>query len=222
MHIGRCVEVCKFEAVSEDFKVDEIKCEGCGACYFNCPHNAIKFDRVKSGEWFESTTRFGTLIHAKLGIAEENSGKLVSEIRNHARLVAKRNNNELIMTDGSPGIGCPVIASISGAHLVLIVTEPTMSGIHDAKRVFELTQHFKIPASVCINKYDLNLDLTKQTEDFCAENNISVVGKIPYSKVFTEAMIKGLSVVEYSDGEVSNDIKNMWNRVKTKIKKNEK
>lgn len=219
---GRCVEVCKFEAVSEDFKVDEIKCEGCGACYFNCPHNAIKFDRVKSGEWFESTTRFGTLIHAKLGIAEENSGKLVSEIRNHARLVAKRNNNELIMTDGSPGIGCPVIASISGAHLVLIVTEPTMSGIHDAKRVFELTQHFKIPASVCINKYDLNLDLTKQTEDFCAENNISVVGKIPYSKVFTEAMIKGLSVVEYSDGEVSNDIKNMWNRVKTKIKKNEK
>ena len=219
---GRCIEVCKFDAISDDFKVDEIKCEGCGTCYFNCPHKAIKFEQVKSGEWFESNTRFGKLIHATLGIAEENSGKLVSEIRNHARLVAKQNNNDLIITDGSPGIGCPVIASISGAHLVLIVTEPTMSGIHDAKRVFELTQHFKIPASMCINKYDLNLKLTKQIEDFCKGENIPVIGKIPYSKEFTEAMIKGLSVVEYSNSEVSEKIKDMWNKVNSKVMENEK
>ncbi len=219
---GRCIEVCKFDAVNSDFTIDEIKCEGCGACYFNCPHQAIKFEQVKSGEWFESNTRFGKLIHATLGIAEENSGKLVSEIRNHARLVAKKNNNELILTDGSPGIGCPVIASISGAHLVLIVTEPTMSGIHDAERVFELTQHFKIPAAICVNKYDLNLKLTKQIENYCKGKNIPVVGKIPYSKEFTEAMIKGLSVVEYSDSEVSKKIKDMWNKVNSEVMKDEK
>jgi len=221
---GRCIEVCKFDAIEilkqvqdDVYVVDEIKCEGCGACYFNCPHNAIKFEQVKSGEWFESNTRFGKLIHATLGIAEENSGKLVSEIKNHARLIAKQNNNDLIITDGSPGIGCPVIASISGAYLVLIVTEPTLSGIHDAQRVFELTQHFKIPASMCINKYDLNLKLTKEIEDYCIEKNIPVVGKIPYSKEFTEAMIKGLSVVEYSNSEVSEKIKNMWNTIKGRI-----
>lgn len=239
---GRCIEVCKFNAISkqchsgldpesheamhkmqcDSYIVDEIKCEGCGACYFNCPHNAVKFEQVKSGDWFESKTRFGKLIHAKLGIAEENSGKLVSEIRNHARLVTKQNNNELIITDGSPGIGCPVIASISGAHLVLIVTEPTLSGIHDAERVFELTQHFKIPASVCINKYDLNLDLTRQMEDFCAKNNVEVVGKIPYSREFTDAMIKGLSVVEYSNSEVAQKIKEMWNKVNSKVMNDDK
>ncbi len=221
---GRCIELCKFDAIEtlkqvqgDVYVVDEIKCEGCGVCYFNCPHNAVKFEKVKSGEWFESNTRFGKLIHAKLGIAEENSGKLVSEIRNHARLVTKQNNKELIITDGSPGIGCPVIASISGAHLVLIVTEPTMSGIHDAKRVYELTQHFSIPASICINKYDLNLELTKQMEEFCKEKNIEVSGKIPYSREFTDAMIKGVSVVEYSNSETSEKIKDMWNTIKGKI-----
>lgn len=220
---GRCVEVCKFEAISDNFIVDEIKCEGCGACYFNCPHNAVKFEQVKSGEWFRSNTRFGKLIHATLGIAEENSGKLVSEIRNHARLVAKKNNNDLIITDGSPGIGCPVIASISGATLVLIVTEPTMSGIHDARRVFELTRHFKIPASVCINKYDLNIELTEQMEDFCREEGIDIAGKVPYSSEFTKAMIEKLSVVEYKpDGEVSKKIKEMWNKLESEVNKDEK
>ena len=219
---GKCIELCKFDAISDDFVVNEIKCEGCGVCYFNCPHNAVKFEEVKSGEWFVSNTRFGKLIHATLGIAEENSGKLVSEIRNHARLLAKRNNNDLIITDGSPGIGCPVIASISGAHLVLIVTEPTMSGIHDAQRVFELTEHFKIPAAMCINKYDLNLELTGQMEEFCRGKGSEVVGKIPYSKEFTEAMIQGLSVIEYSNSEVSQKIKNMWDKVNLKVMDDEK
>lgn len=235
---GRCIEVCRFNAVrsgsvengndefsfskthsiSKDFIVDEISCEGCGTCFYQCPANAIKFEQVKSGEWFESDTRFGKLIHAKLGIAEENSGKLVSEIKNHARLLAKQNNSELIIVDGSPGIGCPVIASISGAHLVVIVTEPTLSGIHDAERVLKLTQHFKIPASICINKYDLNLELTKKIEDFCKDKSIELVGKIPYDKVFTQAMINEQTIVEYApDGEVSTRIKEMWNIISSKL-----
>ncbi|HBG49415.1 MAG TPA: (4Fe-4S)-binding protein [Cyanobacteria bacterium UBA9971] len=215
---GRCIEVCRFNAVSEDFVVDGIKCEGCGTCFYQCPVNAIKFEQVKSGDWFESNTRFGKLIHARLGVAEENSGKLVSQIRNHSRLIAKQNNNDLIIVDGSPGIGCPVIASISGAHLVVIVTEPTLSGFHDAERVLELTKHFKIPASICINKYDLNLELTKQIENFCREKNIEIVGKIPYSKIFTQAMIKEQNIIEYEpDGEVSNKIKNMWHKIENKL-----
>ena len=234
-HCGKCIEVCRFNAINRHtepdsvshkprnfskndlYVIDEIKCEGCGACYFNCPYNAIRFEQAKSGDWFKSNTRFGKLIHATLGIAEENSGKLVSEIRNHARLAAKQNNNELIITDGSPGIGCPVIASISGADLVLIVTEPTLSGIHDAQRVYELTQHFKIPACMCINKFDLNLELTVKIEEFCRERNIELSGKIPYSNEFTEAMIREKSVVEYSDSEVSVRIKQVWDHLYNRL-----
>ena len=209
---GKCKEVCRFEAVTDNYVIDEIKCEGCGVCSYFCTNNAIKFEEKLSGEWYESNTRFGKLIHARLGVAEENSGKLVTKIRNHARLVAKQNNLDLILVDGSPGIGCPVIASISGANLVLIVTEPTLSGFHDAERVYELTKHFRIPACFCINKFDINLDLTEKIEKFCAENNIELIGKIPYSKDFTEAMIKELTIIEYSDNEVSKEIKNMWKK----------
>lgn len=214
---GKCREVCNFDAISEDILLDEIKCEGCGVCYHFCPNNAIKFEEKLSGEWYESNTRFGKLIHAKLGVAEENSGKLVTKIRNHARLVAHRNNCNLIIADGSPGIGCPVIASISGANLVLIVTEPTLSGIHDSERVFKLTKHFKIPACVCINKFDINLDLTRKIEKFCAENNIELIGKIPYSNNFTNAQIKELTLIEYSNDEITTEIKNIWNRLENKL-----
>jgi MinD superfamily P-loop ATPase len=214
---GRCIEVCRFDAVSDDFVIDEIKCEGCGSCFYQCPVQAINFEQTKSGEWFESNTRLGKLIHAKLGIAEENSGKLVSEIRNYARLIAHRNNNDLIIVDASPGIGCPVIASISGAYLVVIVTEPTLPGIHDAERVLELTKHFKIPACMCINKFDINLDLTERIEKFCRDKEIEIVGHIPYSKVFTEAMIEELTVIEYSDGEITKEIKIMWKKLENKL-----
>lgn len=215
---GRCIEVCRFEAISKDFIVDEIGCEGCGTCFYQCPSNAIKFEKTKSGEWFESNTRFGKLIHARLGVAEENSGKLVSEIRNYARLLAHRNNNDLIIVDGSPGIGCPVIASISGASLVVVVTEPTLSGLHDAQRVLELTKHFNIPACMCINKFDINLDMTKKIEEFCKAENIEVVGKITYSKDFTSAMIKEQSVTEFSpDSEISKKIKTMWKKLEQKL-----
>jgi len=219
---GKCLEVCKFDAVKYDqnnkFKIDEIACEGCGVCFKFCPADAITFEEKLSGEWYISKTRFGTLIHAKLGVAEENSGKLVSRIRNQARLSAKREGAELIIADGSPGIGCPVIASISGADAVLIVIEPTLSGIHDFKRVLELTRHFKIPACVCVNKFDLNEELTEEVEIFCEQNSIEIVGKIPYNKVFTEAMIKKLTIVEYSDDFVSKEIKNMWKKLKNRLK----
>jgi len=215
----KCVEVCRFDAISEDFVIDDIKCEGCGSCFYQCPVGAIKFEQTKSGDWFESNTRFGKLIHAKLGIAQENSGKLVSEIRNYARLLAHKNKNDLIIVDGSPGIGCPVIASISGASLVIIVTEPTLSGIHDAKRVFELTQHFKIPASMCINKYDLNLELSVKMEEFCKENSMELLGKIPYNKVFTQAMMKEQTIIEFEpSGEVAGKITEMWQKIKEKLK----
>jgi len=215
---GKCIEVCKFEAVSNDFIIDEIKCEGCGACFYQCPSGAIKFEKTKSGEWFESNTRFGKLIHARLGVAEENSGKLVSEIRNYARLLAHREGQNLIIVDGSPGIGCPVIASISCASLVVIVTEPTLSGLHDAERVLKLTKHFNIPACMCVNKFDINLEMTEKIEAFCKEENIEIVGKIPYSKDFTSAMIKEQSLIEFSPkGEISVKIKEMWKKLEQKL-----
>jgi MinD superfamily P-loop ATPase len=214
---GKCKEVCRFESVTDEFVIDEIKCEGCGVCHHFCPSEAIRFEEKLSGEWYESNTRFGKLIHAKLGVAEENSGKLVTKIRNHARLVAHKNDFKLIIVDGSPGIGCPVIASISGANLVLIVTEPTLSGMHDSQRVFELTKHFRIPVCMCINKFDINLDLTEKIEKFCTKNDIELVGKIPYSKDFTEAMMKELTIIEYSDNKVSNEIKNMWKKIEVKL-----
>ena len=216
---GRCIEVCRFGAISDNFIVDEIACEGCGTCFYQCPSDAIKFEKTKSGEWFESDTRFGKLIHARLGVAEENSGKLVSEIRNYARLLAHREGQDLIIVDGSPGIGCPVIASISGASLVVIVTEPTLSGLHDAQRVLELAKHFNAPACMCINKFDINLDMTKKIEEFCQTKNIEIVGKIPYSKDFTSAMIKEQSLIEFSpNSEISGKINIMWKNLEAKIR----
>jgi MinD superfamily P-loop ATPase len=216
---GRCIEVCRFDAISKDFVVNEIGCEGCGTCYFQCPADAIKFEQAKSGDWFESNTRFGKLIHAKLGIAEENSGKLVSEIRNYARLLAHREGQDLIIVDGSPGIGCPVIASISGASLVVVVTEPTLSGLHDAERVLKLAKHFNAPACMCINKCDINPDMANKIEEFCKKENIDIVGRIPYSKDFTDAMIKEQSLIEFSsESEISKEIKSMWSKLEERLR----
>jgi MinD superfamily P-loop ATPase len=219
---GRCLDVCRFDAIKNNFEVDEIKCEGCGSCYYQCPAKAIELIEKKSGDWYESATRFGPLIHARLGIAEENSGKLVSEVKNYARRIAKKENLDLILVDGSPGIGCPVIASISGAHLVLIVTEPTLSGMHDAKRVVELTQHFKIPASICINKCDLNPEITEEIKSYCQENNITLAGEILYSPDFTEAQLQGLSLIEYTDNETSNTLKTIWKKINSMVMEKEK
>ncbi|MGD9023120.1 MAG: ATP-binding protein, partial [Deltaproteobacteria bacterium] len=158
---GLCRDLCRWAAVRETFEVDPIACEGCGVCVYFCPEQAIDFPVKTCGQWFISDTRFGPMVHARLGIAEENSGKLVTLVRREARALAERKMLDLIITDGPPGIGCPVIASIGGASAVLIVAEPSVSGIHDMERVAQLAAHFKVPAMVCVNKFDLNLDQTR-------------------------------------------------------------
>lgn len=205
-----CKNLCVFNAISNEIEINEYFCEGCGACKTKCPQSAITLEKQKSGEWFESKTRLGDFIHARLGIGEENSGKLVSQIRTQARINANKDGNDLIIVDGSPGIGCPVIASISGADLVLIVIEPTLSGLHDAKRVIELTRHFKLKAAACINKFDVNIQICNEIEEYLKEKNIELLGKLPYSKEFAKAMIKNKTLIEYNEtSEVSKEIKNI-------------
>jgi len=220
---GKCKELCKFNAINFDgrgndivaktFTVDSISCEGCKVCVEFCPENAIKFEDRVNGQWFISETRFGTMVHAKLGIAEENSGKLVSLIRKEAKRIAEEEKKDLIIIDGSPGIGCPVIASITGADLVLIITEPTLSGKHDLERVAELAAGFNIPTLIAINKFDLNPDMAAQIEVDARKRNIKVIGKIRYDKAFTKAQIMKCSVVEYTGGAVTEDIKALWRNV---------
>jgi len=210
---GTCREVCRYGAVGEDFVIDPIACEGCGVCVHFCPQEAIELRENRSGEWFISETRFGPLVHARLGIAEENSGKLVALVREKAREVARQEGRDLILVDGAPGIGCPVISSITGATAVMVVTEPTLSGIHDMKRVVDLAAHFHIPVFVCINKFDLNEELSGQVENFCRERDLKLTGRIPYDPVVTKAMVQGRTVVEYSSGGVAREIEKMWRRI---------
>lgn len=197
---GRCRELCRFAAISEDFVVDPIGCEGCGVCVDFCPEHAIAFPVQKCGEWFVSDTRFGAMVHARLGIAEENSGKLVSLVRREARELAGQQGVDLILTDGPPGIGCPVIAAIGGATVLVLVVEPTVSGLHDMARVADLAVHFRVPGLVCINKFDLNPEMTGKIETFAAGRNMQVVGHIPFDPVFTQAMLVGRNVLEHSPG----------------------
>lgn len=215
---GKCIELCKFDAIDENFSVNKFKCEGCGVCVRFCPANAISFNENLCGEWYVSDTRFGRFVHAKLGIAEENSGKLVTKIRNHARLVANQEKADLIIADGSPGIGCPVIASVSGANFVAIVTEPTFSGLHDLERVYELTKHFKIKCGVCVNKHDINEEMTKIIENYCRKNDILFLGRVSYSKDFNKAQINRLSIVEYSKNQPKSEIKEIWNKISNILK----
>jgi len=220
---GKCKEVCRFDAINLDgpandtvgktFTVDPISCEGCKVCVEFCPVDAIEFEDSINGQWFISDTRFGPMVHARLGIAEENSGKLVSLIRKESKRIAEEQKSELIIVDGSPGIGCPVIASITGATLVLIITEPTLSGKHDLERVAELAAGFRIPVLVAINKFDLNSDMAEQIEEDALQRKIKVVGKIRYDKAFTKAQIMKCSVIEYTSGAVSEDVKALWRNV---------
>jgi MinD superfamily P-loop ATPase len=206
-----CRELCKWNAISEAFIVDPIACEGCGVCYYFCPEKAIAFPQDMCGEWFLSDTRFGPMAHARLGIAEENSGKLVSLIRQQGKLLAGKKNLDLLLTDGPPGIGCPVIASLGGATAALIVTEPTISGRHDMERVAELAAFFRVPAMVCVNKYDLNPEMGHVIETYAKEKNINVMDRIPFDPVFTKAMVQGKTIVEYdpfSEGAVA--AKKIW------------
>ena len=206
---GLCQDVCRYGAI-EDFKIDHISCEGCAFCFHVCPEEAITMHENLSGEWFLSETRYGPLVHAKLGIAQENSGKLVAVVRQNARLIAEKQGLSYILSDGPPGIGCPVISSLSGVSLALIVTEPTLSGIHDLDRIAGVCRHFGIPALVCINKYDINEENTRQIERHCQELGIEVVSRIGFDNVVTEALVCGLPVVEYTQSSVSHQIETLW------------
>jgi MinD superfamily P-loop ATPase len=206
---GLCQEVCRFDAI-KDFKVDPISCEGCGFCYHVCPVDAIAMKDTMSGHSFISETKYGYLCHARLGIGQENSGKLVALVRQNARIIGERESLDYIITDGPPGTGCPVISSLSGANLALLVTEPTLSGIHDLERVIGVCRHFGIPALVCINKYDINQKNTEEIERYCFNQGIEVAAKIPFDNVVTEALIKRVPVVEYDGAQVSQAIAKLW------------
>lgn len=209
-----CRELCRFDAISEKFTIDPIGCEGCGLCVALCPEKAIDFTVQQCGEWYISDTRFGPLVHAKLGIAEENSGKLVSLVRRQATQLAEEKGSDLILTDGPPGIGCPVIASIGGASALVIVVEPTVSGLHDMKRVVELAAHFKVPGMVCINKYDLNPGFTKEIEEYATQRNIQLLGRIPFDPIFVHAMVEGKNIMEFSwDSQAAKDVRSIWAKI---------
>ncbi len=208
---GLCRDLCKWDAISEDFVVNPIECEGCGVCHYFCPEEAIDFPLNTCGEWCISDTRFGPMVHARLYIAEENSGKLVALIRERSKKLAEEKGLDLLLTDGPPGIGCPVIASLGGATAVLIVAEPTVSGRHDMERVVELAEFFKIPAMVCINKFDLNPKEGEAIEAFSREKNVTVMGRIPFDLTFTKAMVQGKTIVEFdSHSKGCEAVKEIW------------
>jgi len=226
---GRCVEVCRFGAVAltgagndvvgKTYAVDPVACEGCGVCVHFCPVKAIDFEEATNGQWFVSDTRFGPMVHAKLGIAEENSGKLVSLIRKETKRIAAEHDRDLMIVDGSPGIGCPVIASISGEDLVLVVTEPTMSGEHDLGRVVELAQHFGIPAMVCVNKWDINPGITERIEATARERDLRMAGRIAYDASVTKAQVARQSIPEYGEAILTSQITALWRTVRAELDK---
>lgn len=215
---GICEQVCRFDAI-RNFKVDPVSCEGCGFCFHVCPEDTIRMENNLSGEWFICDTKYGPLVHARLGIAQENSGKLVALVRQEARKLAQEQGLVYILSDGPPGIGCPVISSLSGANLVLAVTEPTLSGMHDLDRVLGVCQHFGVPALVCINKYDINEENTSNIENFCEAMGVEVISKLPFDNVVTEALVKGLPVVEYSKDGITQEIEALWKRLSSALEK---
>ena len=199
------------------FRVDPIACEGCGVCAWFCEEKAVEFAPAESGKWFLSETRHGPMVHAELGVAAENSGKLVSLVRMEAKKLAAERGLDLVLIDGSPGIGCPVIAAITGAGLVVIVTEPTLSGMHDLQRVAELTAHFGIKTLVSVNKWDLNADLAAEIEDRARQIGVEVAGRIRYDAAVTKAQINGKALVEHTDEGAAGDIRQLWSQVSEKL-----
>lgn len=221
---GKCREVCQFEAITPNFVVNTLHCEACGVCVWFCPVDAIDFPDHFGGNWYISETRFGPMVHARLGIAEENSGKLVALVRKEAKKITEAGKQDYLLVDGAPGVGCPVISSISGANAVLIVTEPTLSGLHDLERVSSLSAaHFGLPTFVCVNKYDLNPEITEDISKFCEENHLGFIGKIPFDPTVTKAMVAGKTIIEFApEGNVSSVIKKMWKELLTQLDGDEK
>jgi len=227
---GVCYNECRFDAINKitknnktTFKIDELACEGCGVCNIVCEFQAINLVDAINGEWFISDTRFGTMSHAKLGIAEENSGRLVTVVRENAlnTISDLDYNKNKILIDGAPGTGCPVIASITGIDYAVIVTEPTVSGIHDMERVLDVTKHFNVKSGIIINKYDLNHHKTKEIKKIASKKNIEILGHVPYDKSFTEAQFEGLTIIEYTENKTTESLKDIWIKLIKEVKKKE-
>ncbi len=212
---GECEKACRFDAIS-DFVVDPASCEGCKVCTIVCPSEAVSMvDRI-SGHAYVSETRFGPMVHADLFPGEEASGKLVTMVREISARVAEKEKKDLIIIDGSPGIGCPVIASITGTDIALVMTEPSISGVHDLERILEVTRHFGVEAMVSINKYDLNLEMTGKIEGLCRDMGVEIAGKLPFDPGVVGAMISGKTLVE-AGGPVGDAIREVWDRIRTKL-----
>jgi len=211
---GKCFDLCRFGAVvtggeGEAYAIDPVACEGCGVCVRFCPTAAIDFPEALCGEWLVSDTRCGPMVHAWLGVAAENTGKLVSTVRVAARCLANEHGHGLVIVDGPPGIGCPVIASLTGTSQALVVTEPTVSGEHDLERVLKLARHFGIPTSVCVNKWDLNPAMTERIEALALRSGARIAGRIRYDNAVTAAQMLGKAVVE-TEAPSAGDIRRVW------------
>jgi MinD superfamily P-loop ATPase len=220
-----CIERCRFHAIAENGQhpeVNPLKCEGCSVCVAFCPAEAIGFPEKNCGNWYFSESRFGPMVHAQLTPGEENSGKLVTLLRQKAKEKAGKENLELILSDGPPGIGCPVISAVGGTQLAVIVTEPTPSGRHDLERVIGLCKHFRTPAGVIINKFDLNLDNTRQIESWCKENGLPVFARLPHDESFTRAMVKGQVITEYQENDLTDEIRQAWRNIIHHVKRRTK
>jgi len=216
-YCGLCQKVCRFNAI-RSFNINSTSCEGCGFCCHICPPKAISMQPNLSGEWFVSETKYGRLVHARLGIAQENSGKLVAAIRQQARSIAQSEGTDYIISDGPPGIGCPTISSLSGSDLALLVTEPTLSGIHDLERILGVCRHFGIPAMVCINKCDINQDNSRKIKEYCLEQGVDIAAEVPFDNIFTEAIKNGAPVVKYDHDGIARRIEKLWEAVRAKVK----
>ncbi|MFZ5646013.1 MAG: ATP-binding protein [Bacillota bacterium] len=225
---GKCRELCRFGAVVRrkgeipGYFIDHLSCEGCGVCSYFCPEKAIEFRLQVNGRWFISQSRSGPMVHARLGIASENSGKLVSLVRGQARKIAENENLPYIISDGPPGTGCPVIASVTGADAVLIVAEPTVSGDHDMKRVAELCAYFKVPAYLCVNKFDLNAGMCRRIEENAGAAGVQEVGRIHFDRAVTEAQLEGLPVTLFKKSAAAEDIRKIWENLNGQLNRSQK
>ena len=210
---GACESVCRFDAIKPGqtvYNIDAVACEGCASCFHRCPMNAIRMEEQLAGHWYRSHTRFGPLLHARLLAAQENSGKLVTQIKQRARSLALAEKCDYLVIDGPPGIGCPVIAASAGADLALVVTEPTVAGVHDLERALATTRHFGVPTLVCLNKCDINAGRARQVEQFCQESGVPLIGRLPFDTVVTRAMVAGRTITEYADGAISLAMAGVW------------
>lgn len=217
---GKCSELCRFGAIADGVLAAPLSCEGCGVCAFNCPAHAISMRDKSAGRWLVSDSRFGTLVHAELGLAVENSGKLVSKVRQEARQQTEKEKLPLVITDGPPGIGCPAIATVTGADMVLAVVEPSLSAMHDFERLRALCGHFKVSLVVCINKSTLSPVNTQALKSWLSACDVPVVGEIPYHAVFRTAVRAGRTIMETGNPEVQEKLLELWFSLSTLLKIN--